>query len=158
VSAGRRAGAACALAGVLLVVLDSVWHSQEIGSQLARGAIADAPAAAGFGLIVLGLVAAPGMGRWLASPPLRLLGTLSYGIYLWHYPIIRLLRAEKWWPMDLVPKFALVFGFCAVAAAFSWFCVERPALRWSARTIEKRRARAGRSAAKSRGLPAPARA
>jgi peptidoglycan/LPS O-acetylase OafA/YrhL len=93
----------------------------------------------------------------LTSPPLRLLGTLSYGIYLWHYPMIRLLRAQEWWPMDLVPKLALVFGFAAAAAAVSWYCVERPALRWSARAIEKRRVRKAPSTQR-RALPAPARA
>jgi peptidoglycan/LPS O-acetylase OafA/YrhL len=142
---------------VALIVFDGVWHSQQIGDRFLRGAVADVPAAAGFGLVVMALVAAPGFGRsWLASRPLRALGTLSYGIYLWHFPVIRGLRAQDWWPMDLVPKFALVFGFAAAAATVSWFCVERPVLRWSARVIEKRRSRA--KGQRTRALPAPARA
>jgi acetyltransferase len=106
---------------------------------------------------VLSLVAAPGFGRWLTAAPLRLLGTLSYGIYLWHYPAIRFFRAEQWWPMDGLAKFALVFGFAAGAAAISWYCVERPVLRWSGRVIERRRERSARSGSR-RPMPSPARA
>ena len=153
----RAKAVAVASAGCALVVADGVWHSQQLGDPVTRGAIADAPAAAGFALVVIALVATPHFGRWLASAPLRLLGTLSFGIYLWHYPAIRFFRAEQWWPMDGLAKFGLVFGFAATAAAVSWYCVERPVLRWSARVIDKRRERTA-APAKRRAVPAPARA
>jgi peptidoglycan/LPS O-acetylase OafA/YrhL len=34
--------------------------------------------------------------KWLESAPLTYLGKLSYGIYLWHYPIARLMDGQLW--------------------------------------------------------------
>jgi peptidoglycan/LPS O-acetylase OafA/YrhL len=64
--------------------------------------------------------------RALASRPLAFVGVISYGLYLWHFPII--LAAEG----HLHNRLAL--AICATAATFvaayaSWVLVERPLLR-----------------------------
>lgn len=55
-------------------------------------------------------------------------GDFSYGIYLWHFPVLMvfqsLLPMPTWWALSLA-------GFLPVLAAamLSWFLVEKPALR-----------------------------
>ena len=44
-------------------------------------------------LFVAALLAAGPM-RWLAAGPARLLGSISYGVYLIHYPVLLAVSAE----------------------------------------------------------------
>jgi peptidoglycan/LPS O-acetylase OafA/YrhL len=61
----------------------------------------------------------------LSTPALVKLGRLSYGVYLWHYPVVRYLRAEFPWPVVVVLGMAISIGL----AALSYYSVERWALR-----------------------------
>lgn len=60
----------------------------------------------------------------LSAAPLVWLGKLSYGIYLWHYPVVRYLRADLPWPA-VVP---LGLAISAALAALSYYSIERWAL------------------------------
>ena len=62
-----------------------------------------------------------------ALAPLRYLGTISYGIYLWHLPVISSFEHLTW----LTGERALpvVLGVTVVLAAGSWSLFERPAVR-----------------------------
>jgi len=52
---------------------------------------------------------------WLGVPPLAWAGRLSYGLYLWHFPIMMWMRDQGWsWPATFVA------GSCLTLAA-SWF-------------------------------------
>ena len=62
----------------------------------------------------------------LSAPLLIKLGTLSYGIYLWHYPVVRYLRAEFAWPVVVVAGLAL----STALAALSFYTLERWAMRY----------------------------
>ncbi|MEG1279646.1 MAG: acyltransferase [Comamonas sp.] len=62
----------------------------------------------------------------LSLPALVWLGKMSYGIYLWHYPVVRLLRAHMPWEMVILLGLPLSAAF----AALSFYTVERWALRW----------------------------
>ncbi len=69
-------------------------------------------------------------------------GDFSYGVYLWHFPILQLLVMAfgigSWWVLGL----ASILPVMLVAAA-SWHFVEKPALAW-----RKRHSLAGARAAK----------
>jgi peptidoglycan/LPS O-acetylase OafA/YrhL len=99
-----------------------------------RTALCDFPAAVGFALVVYALVASPIRARALGSVPMRTLGTLSYGMYLWHFPLIYGLRAAGLWPSELLPAMALTLGGVIALAAISWYGLERPIVRWAHRT------------------------
>ena len=75
-------------------------------------------------LVVLqgnGLVA-----RMLALRPIVWLGSLSYSLYLWHYPIMRVLRDEMHWTSSLLVGVPLSVGLAWVSLQ----TVERWALRF----------------------------
>ena len=83
-----------------------------------------------FAVVVLA-VSDPGLSGPLAglgAPPLRWIGQRSYGIYLWHFPVIILLA----WPQTglrgwVLPGFQIAVTFSL--AAVSYTIVERPARR-----------------------------
>ena len=64
----------------------------------------------------------------LARPPLVLLGRLSYSLYLWHFGIFQIVAAHTptWRAAIRVP---VGIGLALLAAAASYWLVERPALR-----------------------------
>jgi peptidoglycan/LPS O-acetylase OafA/YrhL len=91
--------------------------------------------------LLLALVVLPPAEPGLRPRPLtRLLttrvavvaGLCSYSVFLWHEPLVRLLRAQEWtfpdrggWVLNLV----VVAALTAIAAAATYAWVERPALR-----------------------------
>jgi hypothetical protein len=66
-----------------------------------------------------------GLGRGLAWRPLHFIGTISYGIYLWHWPVIVYLNGARTglsaWPLDLLRVAATL-----VLSTASYYLVERP--------------------------------
>lgn len=72
--------------------------------------------------------------RVLAHPVLSWLGLISYGIFLWHYPIVVALAeggVATWWPKMAFPVLASVtFVITVVCAALSYYLVERPLMRF----------------------------
>lgn len=74
-----------------------------------------------------------GMYDMLATRPLVWVGRLSYGMYPWHYPVARLLRAELPWQLAAPLTLLIALGL----AALSFFTVERWALRWRDRPRER---------------------
>jgi peptidoglycan/LPS O-acetylase OafA/YrhL len=100
----------------------------------------DVPSAAGFALIVGALAAAP-RGRILGGRLLAGMGTISYGFYLWHVPVLMVLRGHDLLPLDPLRGTAVAFVPALAVSALSWFALERPILNWTARR-NRRAARA----------------
>ncbi len=101
------------------------------------------PLAAAF--LVAPIALAPDGGgpirRVLGSRPAVAVGTISYGIYLWHLIAIR--QTVVWIADGVLPKSAaiqaaLVIAMTAIAATVSYFLVEAPMMRWSARFMGNR--------------------
>lgn len=72
--------------------------------------------------------------RLLGHRVLAWLGLISYGIFLWHYPILLGLRSggvAAWWPSMAFPVLALTtLAVTLVCASVSYYLVERPLMRW----------------------------
>ncbi|HEV7495091.1 acyltransferase [Baekduia sp.] len=133
--------AAVAMAGIVLIVANSWWHATGAGSVDTRNLVGDAPGVAGIALVLATLVAGPWQAVLLARGPAKWLGTISYGVYLFHFPVIVALRMTGHWPQDsLTRELLAVLAITLPAATLSWLFVERPAIRWA-----QRRTSAGRT-------------
>ena len=84
------------------------------------------PFAAAF---LVGAVTAP---QWIVTNPLaRWVGVLGYGIYVWHFGVILVLKAHG---VDSAWMLVAAAGSVTlVLAAASWRWVEQPAIRWGQR-------------------------
>jgi peptidoglycan/LPS O-acetylase OafA/YrhL/lysophospholipase L1-like esterase len=65
------------------------------------------------------------LGRFLALPPLRAIGIISYGLYLWHWPIYVFLSPDRTGLAGSDLLFVRLLATFAVATA-SYYLVEKP--------------------------------
>ena len=79
------------------------------------------------GLLVAGCAARPdaAITRWIGWAPLRIIGVLSYSLYLWHWPMYALLSPQRM-GMSGWPLFGLRVVTSFAAAAISKKVVEDP--------------------------------
>lgn len=81
---------------------------------------------AAAGLLVSASVSSSWVSLTLSTPPLVALGTISYGIYLWQYPIAVYFRDRLPWHQTVS-----IVVICAIAAAtVSYLTLERPLQRY----------------------------
>lgn len=127
-------GAALALSGVrrvpgwlgvvALAVLAFAWGFLDGQSELLyRGGFWITEVACA--VLIAACVSGEGVARIFAWRPLRLLGTISYGVYLWHWPVYVVLSEERvrlGFPALLALRLALTF----VIALASYRWLERP--------------------------------
>jgi peptidoglycan/LPS O-acetylase OafA/YrhL len=68
----------------------------------------------------------------LSTRALAWLGLVSYGIFLWHQPlVIQFLKVDFWFPIAGYPPYTLlVAGVATAIAALSYYGLERPVLRF----------------------------
>lgn len=130
-------------AGLALLAIIALAALPQFGGERSYAGVVDARpwtwawpllAALPVGVLLASLVLVPGsvVARALGSAPLRALGTISFSLYLWHYPVQWALRSALG---GYVPE---EFGFGAflgvglllsvLVATLSWWAVERPAL------------------------------
>ena len=122
---GRRA----ALAGAVILLLMSQttvnarWGYGWGLSVVQVGAIA----------LIGGLVVAPDgwLPAALSTAPLRWIGQRAYGLYLWHFPVFRIIDRET--ELGRARTIALEFAVTFAVAAVSYRLIERPALRLKSR-------------------------
>ena len=142
--AGRllEAGGVLGLAGIVVLV----WRTSAYGDFLYPWGMVLLSLAT---VLVVAAATLPGgvVTRLLGWRPLRWIGLISYGIYLWHYPIITLTTPTPSRGFD-PGRAALQVGATVVIAALSWYLVEEPirsgALGRLRRQLAQRKAEGGR--------------
>ncbi len=72
------------------------------------------------------------VARLLSWRPLMFVGSISYGVYLWHFPVFELVK-DAMPDTRFVVLVAIQFGGSFAVALLSWFVVEKPTLRWKDR-------------------------
>jgi peptidoglycan/LPS O-acetylase OafA/YrhL len=104
--------------------------------------------------VVLGPQDHGAIRRVLRTRPVVYLGLISYGIYLWHWFMLRIVAEWLNWPLyhgNWLVVFALTLPIVVFASSVSWFALERPVLRLVHRVAPRSR----RSTAPgTRGRPA----
>lgn len=118
----RSLAGGLSLAGAVLVVFGLLTGPTTISWLLPEAA----PVAAGTALLVWsGSHRGPWASRFLSARPLVFVGLISYSLYLWHWPVIVLLKyylVRDLSPAEIGGAVALMTG-CAI---LSWRYVERP--------------------------------
>jgi peptidoglycan/LPS O-acetylase OafA/YrhL len=93
-----------------------------------------------IGLVLAATPSSMLVGKLLDNPVSRYLATISFGIYVWHYVVLELVR--KYWAPDIdhgsmadPVKFVIVSGVITlisiVIAHFSFYLLENPVIRWA---------------------------
>lgn len=117
------------LAATSMVVLGVAWvRADGLAPWLYRGGF---PALCVVAVPVIVAAAQPvatRVGRALSARPLQWLGTVSYGAYLWHWPIFITVHA-RFPELAPWPRFAIDLALTLPVAQLSWVVVERPILR-----------------------------
>ncbi len=123
-TSGRRAIGVVAVAG--LVGTLALWGFVHISSSLAfhGGFLLAALFAAAM---VAGAVHLPGgaVTRLLSVGPLKALGKISYGVYLWYWPVLLVMTGQRT-HLSIYPLFFARVAVTIAIAAVSYFVVEQP--------------------------------
>jgi peptidoglycan/LPS O-acetylase OafA/YrhL len=89
---------------------------------------------------IIWLVTTGAYSGWLQNRVLALVGQRSYGLYLWHVPVMTLLlHSPKLEPVPMVARIPLLIGLSWLLTMLSWRFVESPFLRMKERRSERAR-------------------
>ena len=119
---------ACAFAVGVYFVWDRYWASADYWASGAMVIFWRTGLALTFGALVLLAAQLRDMTRLLPLRPLNYLGEISYGIYLWHLPVLLTLKNQS---LAATPAVLLVMTLAVVIAlsAATWRFVEQPIIR-----------------------------
>lgn len=112
---GGRTGLAVLVAVALYGAEDALW--------LHRGGFLVVALAAGA--LVIASASDPVMSRWLSVRPIVAVGAVSYGLYLWHWPVLVIFDRQRT-GLDGVTLTLFRLAISVAAATLSYVAVERP--------------------------------
>ncbi len=111
----------------LSVLAWELVHVTGRGSAVYQGGIALAALAAGA--LVVAAASSGALGKMIGWAPLRWIGVRSYGIYLWHWPVIAIFAARAGAESTTFGVRAAETALTITLAAASWRWIEAPILR-----------------------------
>jgi peptidoglycan/LPS O-acetylase OafA/YrhL len=153
---GSAASAALVIGGFGLAIGDGLWHATArtpAGNPLIS-ILGDVPAAVGFAAVVAGAVAGSGPAiAWMRFRPLAWVGLVSYGVYLWHVPLLLFGRGHGILPSSFVPALAVALPVVLLVSAGSWYLVERPLVALANRPSSRRAKRRGGAQLEAHAAP-----
>ncbi|MBJ2160278.1 acyltransferase family protein [Variovorax sp. IB41] len=117
----KRALAVACMTLLVLMALPSLPTSHQTEAVTLRITLAELSA-----FVLICFAAEHGRAKILASRPLVYIGRLSYGVYLWHFPLVLLLRDTQ--PLWITLSVTLAFSF--TMAAICLHLVDMPLRRW----------------------------
>lgn len=109
-----RAGSLSLVVLVVAVYFGPLWTAQALAPLFAYG--------------ILWLSTVIPQPKWIAKHD------VSYGVYIYAFPVQQLLAVFGLWTLDVLAFSAMALAGTAVLAVLSWFIVERPALRRTRRS------------------------
>ena len=142
--AGPGATLALLAVGLAAVVCNGVWHASAAADSVpvVTGALQNLPAGIGFTALLAAVVVGRGPATaWIHARPLALVGLVSYGVYLWHVPLMLFGIRLGLLPHAFVPRLIAVLVPAVLAGTASWLLVERVMLARASR-IARRSGRA----------------
>ena len=110
--------------GGLIVIGALIWRTNQYSAFPYRGGMLLLSIATGV-VIMASVYPGSWLGRILGMRPIRWIGVRSYGIYLWHYPVIVLTTVGVQSRFDL-PRATVQAAITILLAALSWRLVEEP--------------------------------
>ncbi|ANX13685.1 hypothetical protein ABE41_016880 [Fictibacillus arsenicus] len=101
------------------------WSSDQYQEFLYQGGMVAISVAS---LLVVAVIVHPSskLNTWLSFKPLRWIGVRSYGIYLWHFPVIVLTSPQWGADSPSLVRTAFQLFLILVLASLSWMFIENP--------------------------------
>lgn len=92
-----------------------------------------------FAVLIFSVEVLPGssVARMLSWRPLAWIGMMSYGLYLWHYPLFTVLTPDRV-HLSGIPLQVLRFGLTFVIASASYYVIEDPIRKGALRRMGRR--------------------
>jgi peptidoglycan/LPS O-acetylase OafA/YrhL len=126
------------LAVVAAAIYAWMWMTAEVSSRLLYTGGLALSAVCAVTLVAAAANPRPGpVVQVLLARPLQYLGTISYGVYLWSWPIMQMISVRHT-PLRGYELLAVQLAATLAAATLSWHLLERPVLRgelWSPQTV-----------------------
>lgn len=126
----------------LIVVVSALWWASSAQEQLFEGAIVPLSVAVGIVIVAASSSRRTVTQRVLGWEPLRRVGLVSYGLYLWHWPIVVFLNAEVL-PWPTAARVVVQLSLTVLLALLSFRFIERPVRQRGVHALIPRLPRAG---------------
>ncbi|GAB3115874.1 acyltransferase family protein [Janibacter alkaliphilus] len=125
-----------------LVVLSAMWWAGRAQEVLLEGALVPLSVLVAVVVVAASSPRASLVQRVLSVEPLRRVGLISYGLYLWHWPLVVYLNSDVL-PLPELARAGVQLILALVLAVLSYLLLERPVRRHGVRALVPRVPRAG---------------
>jgi peptidoglycan/LPS O-acetylase OafA/YrhL len=117
-----------ALVGAVLIVTTAMWTTARVWSSASTWGLAILACSTAAIIVLIEWWPEGRTARWLSLAPFAYVGRISYGIYLWHFPIVQFVARNFDYRTSYKAFLATVVITLPVATV-SYYGLERPFLR-----------------------------